>query len=374
MACFDTEKIYLRGKEMKVAIIGSTHIGYPPDEFVTVKKGEYAPNHSVSSATVGLARAFERAGFEVCMPGWNKVPDDVDCAFMCEHYMIQFMAKHGLWDFSKPTVFWGHIAAAAVTRDAMFMSGEEIMKKCAGVCFTRQEALDGWRVRYGKHRHEWIAPWAVPEWWQLPPQKPNPYKPEAKNVVYAGRIELSGHIDKFICAVAKALPDVNIHIISSFLDRNIWDNTLQAEKHADLADRLRSFSNIHIHGSMIHGTFLHYLYYADCALDTGIFPGRDANNCKIWDYLACGCPVVTDGRFGGDDLIEESGFGTVVPMHDLSAYVEAVKRWTERWHGEKKEDWTLAKRAAIQWMRNKHSWEATAAKWMPQFKQAVGAV
>ena len=140
---------------MKIAVIGSTHWGDPPDEFVderTVQPGTYHPNHSVCSATVGIARAFRRAGFEVVMPGWNKV-DDVDAAFICEHYMIQYAYKHGHWDFSKPTIFWGHINAVAARHEDAVMSGEQIMRACSGICFTRREALEGWRDRWGEHNY-----------------------------------------------------------------------------------------------------------------------------------------------------------------------------------------------------------------------------
>ncbi|MEI6171716.1 MAG: hypothetical protein WCQ45_04465, partial [bacterium] len=178
-------------------------------------------------------------------------------------------------------------------------------------------------------------------------------------------------------AVAAACPDASVWVIA-----NVEPGSEEIEHD------LREIPNVHFLGCLPHGTFQHYLYYADVALDSGTAENvwkkpegtdllaeafvhsyrRTANNCKLWDYLAAGVPVVIDGAAGGDELIKQTGLGTIVPVGYEKAYVSAVRKYLEESSSIKMR---LLRDKAIAWMRENHTWSATVARWVENFRKVV---
>ena len=319
---------------MKIAVVGPSYKNENVNEFYNAQ-GEEIVDHSVCSMTLGLTKALRKHGFDAYI--WKGEKIDADAAFICEYNYNDHIMKNNLWDYTKPTIVWLHFDFPSKIID-----GHKLKSMTSGLAFTRQEALDSFKKKWGDGNY-FIIPWAFPEWWKTPPEKPNPYKSNTKNIVYAGRIEKNGNIIKFVKYVADNLPNVNIHIISNCKD-------------LEIINHLKSSKNINYIGSMPHGTFLNYLYYADLALDTGIFDNRMANNCKIWDYLAMGVPIVTDGKCGGDELIYATKNGSIVNRLDFSKYLLAIN---EILNGKE-----FPRSQAIEYMQKNWTWEKTSDLWI----------
>ncbi|MDD3493998.1 MAG: glycosyltransferase [Candidatus Thermoplasmatota archaeon] len=332
----------------RVVVVGGLHPRGKPSETMGEPGPLYA--HSICGATYGIAAALSQHGYDaVPWEGWSAGPIKADALFVSERNFFDGIVRNKLWDLSKPCVVWLHDASPGNT-----FTEKDLAKVTAGICFTRREALLLFASQAGPHpRHPyWVAPWGFPTWWTMPPVTPNPYPPGTKNIVYAGRIEPGGRIRDIISHVARRFPDVGIWIITDCVV-------------PDIRNELTSFPNVTWLGALCHGTFLHYLYYADLALDTGIVTARRANNCKLWDYLACGVPVIMDGTTGGDDLVLYTGNGAIVPARDYEAYLDAVERGLSGQFTREQRDTT------IRYMKENWTWEAVVRRWVGHFQEVI---
>lgn len=336
---------------MKVAIFGAPHMGDRPDEFVAEPKdGRWTPNHSVSSSSVALKEGFERHGFEAYVAGVEDI-GEADAAFVCEFNFFRVLKECGKWDFNKPTVAWLHHWIPGPN-----LKGQDYLDLCRGVCFTRPEAMEKFRAENGDFNY-WLAPWGFPDWWSAPPVKPNPYPKDGKlHVVYAGRCPWNSRMPDYIEKLTKAHPDVVVHMITDV-------GVLQHDpRNKSIVTRFERNPQVDFVGSRIHGTFLNYLYYADLAIDTGIVPQLWANNCKIWDYLAMGVPVVTNHETGGMELIRETGCGVISPGVDAKSWLEGFS---------KARSMKFPRGDTIRWMRENHAWDVIIDGWIEEFKACL---
>ena len=327
-------------------------MGDLPDEFMNAPHdGRWTPNHSVSSSSVALKRSFERHGVESYVADLDNV-EEADAAFVCEYNFFRVLKESGKWDFSKPTIAWLHhwIPGPGLT-------GKDYLDLCRGICFTRSEAMQKFRSENGDHNY-WVAPWGFPEWWSTPPSKPNPYSySNGKfHVVYAGRCSWDSRMPEYISRLTKAHPDVTVHIIS---DVEVLQHD---DRNRKVVSAFKANPNVNFIGSRIHGTFLHYLYYADLAIDTGIVPQKWANNCKIWDYLAMGVPVVTNHNTGGMELIESTGCGVIAPGVGVGEWLDAFS---------KARTMKFPRDETIRWMKDHHAWDVVVDKWVDRLKQCL---
>lgn len=201
----------------------------------------------------------------------------------------------------------------------------------------------------------WVAEWGFPDWWTFPPEQPNPYAPGTKNIVYAGRLTATHRVYHWIKEVAHAFRYATVWVIANV-----------EPGHEVIEHDLAQIPNVRFLGRMPHGTFQHYLYYADVALDSGTAgEARLVNNCKLWDYLACGVPVVLDGATGGDELVKATGLGCIVPKDDDLEYRAAVE-----WYLNDPET-RVMRDGAIRFMKDNHTWSATVARWVEDFRKVV---
>lgn len=336
---------------MRVAIFGAPHIGDRPDEFVSESgNGLWTPNHSVSSSSVALKEGFKRHGLDAYIAGLDDV-GEADAAFVCEFNFFRVLKESDRWDFQKPTVAWLHHWIPGPG-----MTGSDYLRLCKGVCFTRRESMDRFREENGPFNY-WLAPWGFPDWWPTPPAKPNPYPDDGKvHAVYAGRCAWDSRMPSYIKQLTQTRPDISIHVIS-----DVGTLTHDIRNKRVVEEFLRN-PNVDFVGSKIHGTFLNYLYYADLALDTGIIPQRWANNCKIWDYLSMGVPVVTNHDSGGMELIRETGCGLIADGTDPALWIEAVEKSTSM---------QFPREETIQFMFREHAWNVVIDRWIEKFKECL---
>jgi glycosyltransferase involved in cell wall biosynthesis len=344
-------------------VVGGLHPEGPPSEEMGTRDRWYA--HSICGSTYGIAAALSQHGFDAYpFKGFrDREPfDTADVMFVSEWNLAEYVEENGLWDFKKPAVLLLHSDSPGRRH-----SRSELLSMYRGICFTRRKAFE-------KFTHDlfgptedpkqlpslfsrmWVAEWGVPDWWTFPPVKPNPYEPGTKNIVYAGRLTATHRVYQWIREVAAAFPYATVWVIANV-----------EPGHEQIEHDLAQIPNVRFLGRMPHGTFQHYLYYADVALDSGTAgEARLVNNCKLWDYLACGVPVVMDGATGGDELVKATGLGTIVPKDDGLEYRAAVE-----WYLNEPVAPRTMRDGAIRFMKENHTWSATVACWVDDFRKAV---
>jgi hypothetical protein len=193
-------------------------------------------------------------------------------------------------------------------------------------------------------------PWAAPGYWQLPPALPNPFEPGRRTAIWAGRLHPANVAP--LVALSEELPELELHIFSNAL-----------EKAHLTREQLPQGPHVHFHGSAKHGTFQHYLWYADVALDAMIHPNQQLVNSKQADYLLAGAPLVAEGPVPGDQYLRATGHGVIVPYSrtDFQPYVEAVRSVLNR------TDWNRA--ATSGYMQACHTWRHRAYTVHQQIQQ-----
>jgi|GEM_PF-3731458 len=344
----------------RVVVVGGLHPEGAPSERMGTKERWYA--HSICGSTYGIAAALSQHGFDAYpFKGFrDREPfDTADVLFVSEWNLAEYVEEYGLWDFAKkPAVLLLHSDSPGRRH-----SRSELLGMYRGICFTRAEALEKFNkelctltLRLSSWLlPRWVAEWGFPDWWTFPPEQPNPYAPGTKNIVYAGRLTANHRVYQLIQEVAHAFRYATVWVIANV-----------EPGHEVIEHDLAQIPNVRFLGRMPHGTFQHYLYYADVALDSGTAgAARLVNNCKLWDYLSCGVPVVLDGATGGDELIKATGLGTIVPRDDYLAYVCAVESYLKDPVGRVMRD------GAIRFMKENHTWSATVSRWVEDFRKVV---
>jgi len=304
--------------------------------------------HSLVSSIQGIALALRERGLDATAVSYqDEAATTGDVAFINERNILDALCCGcpPRWDISKPTVVWLHSTDTGET-----YTGKELIQKTVGICFTRREAMEKFASENGPGNY-WVAPWGIPRGWTWPPSEPNPYQPNTTNLIYAGRMEKMSPVRSKILALATALPDVHIHMIADCKD-------------GDVIRDFVAMPNINYMGAKAHGTFLHYIYYADLALDSALYPNRESSNCKIRDYLAMGTPIILDGVTGGTELIEESGCGVLLSDQDTGTYIAAVKKALGM---------DFPREQTREWMRDNHTWDCAVDGWYDRFADATGA-
>ena len=84
-----------------------------------------------------------------------------------------------------------------------------------------------------------------------------------------------------------------------------------------------------------------------------------AGNCKIWDYLAMGTPIISDQVAGGTELIEQTGCGIVVETEPFSDAVIRAKNIQ------------FPRAETRTFMRQQHTWEVTVDGWIHHLREAL---
>jgi len=368
----------------RVVVVGGLHPEGVPSERMGTPDRWYA--HSICGSTYGIAAALSQHGFDAhsyCGFSDREPFDTADVLFVSEWNLAEQVEENGLWDFAKkPAVLLLHSDSPGKRH-----TREDLLQRYCGICFTRREAMNAFVRECVLHPEKsavkashpfttfWVAEWGVPDWWIFPPERPNPYELQTKNIVYAGRLTADHRVYGWIRDAADAFRDATVWVIANV-----------EPGHEGIERDLVQIPNVRFLGRMPHGTFQHYLYYADVALDAGASGEkwtedrkneranaagwvhdyiRLVNNCKLWDYLACGVPVVLDDAAGGDELIQATGLGTIVLRDDYCSYMAAVEDYLKDPVGRSARD------SAIQFMKEHYTWSATVARWVETFRGVV---
>jgi hypothetical protein len=215
---------------------------------------------------------------------------------------------------------------------------------------THEKVVGELRRHFPDHPRIDLCGFGVATYWQYPPPQPSPYEPGTTNLIWAGRLDTTHEGGRLYIfrKIFERDPSIKIHIIS------------QSEIQGAL-DQDKLPPNCIFHGPMQSGTFNHFIYYADLALDVGMRRMRWLN-CKNYSYLGMGCPVVTN-PVPGTEIIEETGQGILVDTFDRDDHVDAVFEALQR-------EWR-PRDEVIAYMQAHHGWDKPAAALEKYIKQGI---
>jgi hypothetical protein len=307
----------------------------PPDPAVTEQTQDGA--HGGCSMGREFVAELNRLGHDAeCWNYWHEVEDGVsqadafDCVIFFDNNMYELWKKVVKdWDWEKKlNVCWMHLVNLERPQSI------EIATRCQLVGATCYELIC---------ELEDLVPSAKPFLWEwatttrmFPPPQPNPYRTDKKIMLWCGRLgERAAKLLQGISNYADQL-QAELHVISQTVGPDNWPYPGAPPKGAIL------------HGAMKHGTFDHYLYYAHAAIDCALGPGQRVINCKQYDYMGAGLPIVCE-PVPGYGLMLMHHFGSALPFHadNADAYASALRR----------ELYAVYDRHHIRtWMQRGHTW------------------
>jgi hypothetical protein len=273
-----------------------------------------------------------------CWNYWHTTEDGVpiheayDGVFFFDNNMYELWKKVvPRWDWAnKLSIGWMHLVNLAATQSL------EIYRNCKIVATTSQPLLDELQeLTCGEERKAvdpFILQWAVTTK-DFPPALPSPYAPHTKNVIWCGRIgERAAQLLRALGPQIKQRLNAKLTIITS--TENAFGNELPID-----TDVLGPFK---------HGTFEHYLYYADVAIDSSLGPAQHVINCKQYDYLGAGLPIVCE-PVPAYELMRAQCHGIVLLFHpdNQHEYLVALSQALHtKWANED----------VRKWMQENHTW------------------
>lgn len=310
-----------------------------PDPAVLEKGPDGA--HGGCSMGPEFVAELNRLGHDAeCWNYWHEVEDGVtieeayDCVIFFDNNMYKLWCEvvKG-WDWErKLSVCWMHLVHLEAAQSL------EISQRCQLLGLTSQE-LRCELEELVPGREDFLWQWATTTR-SFPPPQPNPYRTDKKIILWCGRLgERAAQILQELALYTDQL-QAELHIISQTVGPGCWPYAGEPPKNAIL------------HGAMKHGTFDHFLYYADAAIDTALGPDQRVINCKQYDYMGAGLPIVCE-RVPGSELMAEQLHGHRLPfrMDNGFAYVTALSQVLHT---------VYAREPVRQWMQQHHTWRKRA--------------
>lgn len=273
------------------------------------------------------------------------VEDAYDAVFFFDNNMYELWKRVvPNWDWKrKLSIAWMHLVNLEPGQSA------EICERCQIVGMTSPQlaaehqelALPGQPI---------ILPWATTTRNLTCMMSPYRHVEALPVLLWCGRIgERAAHLLHNI--FNELAVDLQLHVISATCNeqKTSWpDNYVEFPRAA------------HWHGPMKHGTFDHYLDYATLALDASLGPDQRVINCKHYDYLGAGLPMVCE-PVPSFEIMQSLGHGIVVPFerNNWRAYVEAIRKALTI-------DWDRDRVRA--YMQEHHTWTQRARQVHEQIK------
>ena len=310
--------------------------------------------HSVAPQSMHLSNNLAKLGHETQIVDFAHSEEDIR-DIKADAILIDDIPQHLLltrrYGFEKLKKYEFYLSHRGIT-EAINMRWVTEQSDIIG--FTCEIARELWKNLNGGNC--FTASYGFPAEWRYPPIQPNPYKAGKKILLFAGIVYSPWNLE-ILNRVSKAFPDVEIHIIGSAVEHKDCFFKITGEPPAALKQFIYPQKNIIWHGPMAHGTFTHYLYYADLGLN---FMKKVVTvvNCKVWDYLGMGLPTISMPQGQPIDyLIEEAKCGIIT---DESGYIEAI---------EKGLNTKFDREGAREWMVENESYYALAKRWDKKIKE-----
>lgn len=316
------------------------------------EKPEVGPDGAHSYCAMGpeFCRALRARGVQASHTNfWYtdeqqvKNSEAFDAVFLADHGMFNLWKQVTPdWDWAKKTnIFNVHIADPDPDTDGGAYC-QAALRHATAITFIHERVRDHFLYEFGYDKEQicHVLPWAVAGDWSWPPAEPSPYPDGKRIVLWAGRIyPRAMPLLQYLEAHLPAL-NAELHVLRapSMGPVEIPDDTIPGT----------------FHGSMKHGTFNHFLYYANCGLDVGTWKHETpVVHCKVFDYLYAGLPVVHE-RVLGSEMARRLNMSRIVECQpslepvDLSGFMAGISKTLAR------SNWP--KVAARDYMRKHHTW------------------
>jgi len=314
-------------------------------------------SHSETYQPTYFAREFEKLGYKTAfwdIGGYIENVNDIegDALFIRGAEQLRmFVDRYGYVKMAK--YMFCHLDRG----DTKVVNCKKVAELFDLVSFTCDCATDIWKKHYSDNG--FTAGYGFPEDWEFPLTAESPYKKDKKILLYVGAM-YDKRYTEFIDNVAKALPDVEIHIIGSLLQTDKLYMKLKTTPQENVAGLIFNAKNIILHGPMKYGTFNNYIYHADLGLNYSPYVLMVVH-CKVWDYLAMGLPTISIPKNNPENfLIEKTGGGFCVS--DFDEYIKAIKTGLN----------LKFDRASIaMWMRANEGYGSVVKRWDKEIKKLI---
>lgn len=264
-----------------------------------------------------------------------------DAVFFFDNNMYELWKKVvPNWDWEKKlSICWMHLVHLEAGQS------REIMRNCKLVGVTNTRLLSELEELVGdESKRAFVLPWATTTRRFPPPQSNpyvSPYDRQQPTLLWCGRI--GGRAANLLKGLGDLVGDkMKLHIISATVNEagDSWP-------YGDLP------KNAVWHGPLKHGTFDHFLYYADVAIDQSLGADQRVINCKQYDYISGGLPIVCE-QVPGCEIMRMKKHGVVVPFapNNASNYAAAIDFCL-------RQDWD--RNAVRQFMQANHTWTNRAS-------------
>jgi len=318
---------------------------------------EIGGSHSETYQPTYFAKEFGKLGYKTAfwdIGGYIEDVNDIegDALFIRGTEQLRMFVDRYGYEKKKKYMFC-HLDRG----DTKIVNCKKIAELFDLVSFTCNSATDFWKKHYGNNC--FTAGYGFPEDWEFPPTAKSPYRKDKKILLYLGAM-YDVKYTKFIDDVAKALPDVEVHIIGSRLQTDKLTISLKAIPQKITGKLIFEADNIVLHGPMKYGTFNNYIYYADLGLNYSPCVLMVVH-CKVWDYLAMGLPTVSIPKNNPENfLIEKTGCGFCVS--DFDEYIKAINTGLNL---------EFDREEAARWMRENEGYGSVVKRWDNEIKKLI---
>lgn len=304
---------------MRILVIGQCY-GYLASGF--------ASGHSVESRDLGLARGLAKLGNKVDIIATTKGMTDDGLIFRISWEMANPLSKYdaillcesiGLGRIeAQPDLYKQMLAHPCVVGAMEWLDEMPACVKAIGLT-TPQLVVEYKKTFPG--RTAFYLPWGCNKL----PVYPDPWPDHSvKRVVFIGCIH-EQNIEKINMLAVGLEGRCELWIGSLFtlkigvsnppgITREERDKLMHRKVHF-ISDLLPP-SPWPVYGPIFYEDTFRFIQHADCALNLSVAPNMTQQHGKIWDYLGCGCPVVSEFGNPTNNLIEMLGAGRIVPWGD----------------------------------------------------------
>lgn len=310
--------------------------------------------HSAAPQSMHIANKLAELGHEVQIVSFADYKIDIrkieaDAIFIDDIPQYSFLTAH--YGFNKLKKYEFYLSHRGYTHA---INMEWVSARADVIGFTCDTAMKKWKDRMGGNC--FTCSYGFPNEWRYPPPQPNPY-PEGKKILLLPGIIYSPWYIELLKRIAEELPEVEIHLIGSAISAPEFFIKLYDTPSPEIKRYIFPQENIFLHGPMMHGTFTHFIYHADLGLNFTKNVG-DTINCKVWDYLAMGLPVISMPPGAVEEyLLKKTGCGIIT---DEERYIESVKKGL---------DTKFDRDNARAWMVENESYLAVAKRWDKKIRE-----
>jgi len=235
-------------------------------------------------------------------------------------------------------------------RDELLACQNLIAERASVVIFNNAANLERWRFFHGSRQRLEIVPTGCQT--VIPATGVKPYSGETPVLLFLGSLAAPRMV-RVLNVLSEMLGDCcEIHTIGSNKTGLYGSGEYEALS-----------SLIHNHGELPEGSVWPYIQYASVGLALATGPHVFDNDLsKMFTYLRGGLPILSEDNVLTNYLINETGYGRVVPYDDLHAMALETREMLANPMGPSRD-------AVMQFMIANHSWDRRVESLLRVFRE-----